>query len=234
MQTPTPLTEFAPFPKIPRFSRDIIITEKIDGTNACVVVWDAAANDPAEPMKACGMPGVGFPFLGEVEGRFVAAQSRTRFITPDADNYGFAAWVKEHASDLVHLGPGRHFGEWWGKGINRNYGLADRQFSLFNVSRWDQSVYKKLNADKMDKGKPVEVPPWVPPPLGCEVVPVLYHDAFYTDAVRDNLECLRLDGSVAAPGYMNPEGIVIFHTASGHLYKKTVENDEKPKGAPCS
>jgi hypothetical protein len=28
---------------------------------------------------------------------------------------------------------------------------------------------------------------------------------------------------------MNPEGVVIYHTASGQLFKKTIENDEKPK-----
>jgi hypothetical protein len=29
---------------------------------------------------------------------------------------------------------------------------------------------------------------------------------------------------------MRPEGIVVFHTASGALFKKTIEGDEKPKG----
>lgn len=27
-------------------------------------------------------------------------------------------------------------------------------------------------------------------------------------------------------GFMDPEGIVIYHTGSGTLYKKTFENDE--------
>jgi hypothetical protein len=28
---------------------------------------------------------------------------------------------------------------------------------------------------------------------------------------------------------MNPEGIIIYHVAGGHYYKKTIENDEKHK-----
>src|SRR5690242_770744 len=63
------LKTFQAWPKIPRLFRRFIITEKIDGTNAAVVVTED----------------------GEV-----LAQSRTRFITPDSDNFGFAAWVKEH------------------------------------------------------------------------------------------------------------------------------------------
>jgi hypothetical protein len=34
---------------------------------------------------------------------------------------------------------------------------------------------------------------------------------------------------VAVPGFMRPEGVVIFHTASGTLYKKTVKDDHQPK-----
>jgi hypothetical protein len=40
---------------------------------------------------------------------------------------------------------------------------------------------------------------------------------------------LKEHGSVAQPGYMNPEGVVVFHVASGHLYKKTIERDEEWK-----
>jgi hypothetical protein len=45
------------------------------------------------------------------------------------------------------------------------------------------------------------------------------------------LERLRVGGSVAAPGFMQPEGIVIYHAASRTLFKKTIEKDEQPKGA---
>jgi hypothetical protein len=55
---------FQPWPKIPRLHRSIVITEKIDGTNACVVI--------------------------SPDGTEIAAQSRTRVITPEQDNAGFA------------------------------------------------------------------------------------------------------------------------------------------------
>jgi hypothetical protein len=116
--------EFVPFPKMARLSREIIITEKLDGTNAQV-------------------------FIGE-DG-LIRAGSRTRWITPEDDNYGFARWVHNHADELRGLGPGRHFGEWWGQGIQRNYSLTEKRFSLFNVSRWGEER-----------------------PACCHVVPVLY------------------------------------------------------------
>jgi hypothetical protein len=53
---------------------------------------------------------------------------------------------------------------------------------------------------------------------------------FNTGFINSVLEDLGVDGSKAVPGFKNPEGIVIYHTASGQLFKKTIENDEKPKG----
>lgn len=106
--------EFQPWPKLPRWNREIIITEKIDGTNSAII----------------------FDEQGDW-----AAQSRKRIITPgkQTDNYGFAAWVEENVDTLWNdLGAGIHFGEWWGQGILRNYGRGDRVFSLFNTSRWTE------------------------------------------------------------------------------------------------
>lgn len=172
---------FVEFPKIPRLRRDIVITEKIDGTNASIYV-----------------PEDGGPVL---------AGSRTRWITPESDNYGFARWVQERADDLrLVLGPGHHFGEWWGAGIQRRYGIAEKRFSLFNVGRW-----------------PVA-------PAHCGVVPTLYAGPWSQEAIDAALERLRVNGSIAAPGFMQPEGIVIFHEASRHLYKVTLEKDDAPKG----
>jgi hypothetical protein len=174
------MSTFEPFPKIARLSRDIIVTEKIDGTNAQV-------------------------FISE-DGEVVAG-SRNRWLTPEDDNFGFAAWVRDNKDSLLNLGPGRHFGEWWGAGIQRRYGLAEKRFSLFNVSRWA-----------------------VERPICCDVVPTLYVGHFDTAKIDSCLTLLALDGSRAAPGFMRPEGIVVFHTASGALFKKTIEGDEKPKG----
>jgi hypothetical protein len=170
---------FVEFHKIARLSRDIIVTEKIDGTNAQVHITD--------------------------DGRMFAG-SRTRWVTPDADNYGFATWVRDHRDELMALGPGSHFGEWWGCGIQRKYGLKEKRFSLFNVTRWGDDAP-------------------VPRPACCHVVPVLYRGPFDTTAIDDVLAGLAQGGSAAAPGFPTPEGVVIFHEKSGVLFKKTIGDD---------
>lgn len=202
--------EFQGFPKIPRFNRDIIITEKIDGTNAQILI---------------------------TEGGQIFAGSRKRWITPEKDNYGFAAWVQEHQDELLGLGPGRHFGEWWGQGINRKYGLDHKRFSLFNVNRWRSIDNSRFRLTKMEKGEEVEIE-LVYPPSCCWVVPILYVGPWDTPntipgeertAIEEATFDLRLRGSRVAPGFMQPEGVVIFHTASNHLYKVTLENDAQWK-----
>lgn len=175
----TLLPEFQAFRKIPRLNRDIIVTEKIDGTNACVYVTDQ----------------------GEIY-----AGKRTSWCTPEKDNYGFAKWVQENKTELLKLGPGRHFGEWYGRGINRNYGLQERRFALFSDSRAGDDC-----------------------PSCVSFVPVLYRGLFDVDAIDATINALRTFGSVAVPGYLNPEGIVIFHKAAGINFKVTLENDSQPK-----
>lgn len=173
--------QFVEFQKMARLSREIVITEKIDGTNASVTITD--------------------------DGQFLTG-SRTRWITPEDDNFGFAKWANENRDELMKLGVGTHFGEWWGRGIQRNYGLAERRFSLFNVSRWaDDSVR----------------------PACCHVVPTLYRGEFVQSAWVDALGALANGGSAAAPGFTNPEGIVVFHTAANLCFKKTLHKDEVPK-----
>lgn len=138
----------------------------------------------------------------------VSAGSRTRWITTATDNHGFAAWVLAHETELRDgLGVGTHYGEWWGAGINKRYPGLPKRFSLFNVSRWREKR-----------------------PDCCDVVPVLYEGLFTTDAVEAALQRLRDLGSVAAPGNMRPEGVVIFHIQGRLLFKKTIEKDEEPKG----
>jgi hypothetical protein len=43
--------EFEAFPKIPRLKRDMVITEKIDGTNACVLIEDCTDHDSSGPGR---------------------------------------------------------------------------------------------------------------------------------------------------------------------------------------
>lgn len=172
---------FEDFPKMARLSREIIITEKIDGTNAQVAIGHT------------GLLKVG---------------SRTQWITPQDDNHGFASWAYQNRDELLELGPGRHFGEWWGLGINKRYrgSATGKKFSLFNTTRWGTSR-----------------------PACCDVVPVLYRGMFSEEAIMAALELLKKHGSVASPGCMDPEGIVIYHTAAGMGFKKTIKKDEVPK-----
>jgi hypothetical protein len=176
------MTEFVEFNKIARLSRNCVVTEKIDGTNASIVITD--------------------------EGEFLTG-SRTRWITPEDDNYGFAKWAHANRLELMKLGPGQHFGEWWGLGIQRNYGVKEKRFSLFNTARWSDDTVR---------------------PVCCGVVPVLYSGPFDTVMISIVLKELAEKGSVAAPGFMKPEGIVIWHEAARILFKKTIEKDEVPKG----
>jgi hypothetical protein len=59
---------------------------------------------------------------------------------------------------------------------------------------------------------------------------VIYRGLFLTDAVQMCLDALELGGSQAAPGFMNPEGVVVYHVAGNVGFKKTIKNDDKPKG----
>jgi hypothetical protein len=191
------LKAFEEWPKIARLSRDCVITEKIDGTNASIFI-------PEIPGEAGDRP-----FL---------VGSRTRWITPEDDNFGFARWAYGHADELLSLGPGHHFGEWWGAGVQRGYGLpkGEKRFSLFNVSRW---------ADDRDRTKFPQDRPAI-----CHVVPVLYRGPFTTPDILSALDVLAREGSVAAPGFMNPEGVVVYHEAARTMFKKTLEKDSEPKG----
>jgi len=195
------MSEFNGFPKMARLTRDCVITEKLDGTNAQILIYDpevyGVAEDPYNFTSAKDSAGKVW---------FIKAGSRNRFVTPANDNYGFAGWVWRNAEELVELGEGRHFGEWWGNGIQRNYGLKEKRFSLFNAARWGSHR-----------------------PACCHVVPVLYHGVFDTAAIDEELEVLAKYGSVAAPDFMNPEGVIVYHEAAGIGFKKTIKDDGVPK-----
>lgn len=201
-------TGFQGFPKISRLMRDVVVTEKIDGTNGQINVVPQATDVPPEGCVA---------HIQDASGTYaIYAGSRNRWLQPTKsnDNHGFAGWVKDNAADLVKLGPGRHFGEWWGSGIARGYGLpkGEKRFSLFNVHRWADAVGTNT-----------------PRPECCHVVPTLWMGQFDTDFIYSALFNLREGGSVASPGFMNPEGIIAYHTASGVLFKQTIANDNEPK-----
>lgn len=180
------MIEFREFPKTPRLHKPVIVTEKIDGTNAAVVITE--------------------------DGR-IGAQSRSRLITPENDNFGFARWVHENATELMQLGVGHHFGEWWGSGIQRGYGLpkGEKRFSLFNVDRWSDELGAR--------------------PKCCHVVPELARGEGFAPIVQQAMHQLQYQGSFAAPGFKNPEGVMAFHTAARSYFKWTFEDAHKGKAA---
>ena len=62
------------------------------------------------------------------------------------------------------------------------------------------------------------------------MVPVLVHGLLTDVNVLEVLNSLKTVGSVAAPGFMNPEGIVVYHTPSRNLYKMTLDKNDEHKG----
>ncbi len=196
------MNEFLEFPKIARLSRECVVTEKIDGTNSSI-------------------------FISE-DGTFLTG-SRTQWITPEKDNYGFSRWAHDHKEELLKLGIGHHFGEWWGSGCQRGYGLAkgEKRFSLFNTYRWSMFGTELKSYPCLNPTLPMKTQQYAP--ACCYVVPVLYEGIFDTCLIDGLLLTMKEQGSRVAPGFMNPEGIIIYHKAA-HIYlKKTIEKDNEWK-----
>ena len=99
------------------------------------------------------------------------------------------------------------FGVWWGSGIQRGYDLpkGEKRFSLFNVSIWNEENK----------------------PACCYVVPTLYSGDFSTNALDDAMDHLWYNGSVASPEFMNPEGVMIYHSAANHYFKAPFDKNHK-------
>ncbi len=209
------MTDFPSFGKIPRWNREVVVTEKIDGTNGLISIREIHNDEVDHSEEAVWLNGQWYG---------ISAGSRNRWLTLEQDNHGFARWVHENAQELTKLGPGRHYGEWYGKGIQRGYGLDEKRFMLFNTSRW---------SDAIDR------------PECCEVSSVLYEgsmkDLMYPEYGPDGeftgenhldslLYTLRTWGSWHVRGFHNPEGVVLYHKAANQLFKITLDNDSEPKG----
>ncbi len=192
------------FGSIPRWYKTFTISEKIDGSNGLITIH---SNELADMTDT--------PALAEYAGYSVYAGSRTRWISPgkSTDNHGFAQWVMDNVAEVVKLGVGNHYGEWYGSGINRGYGFDKgvKRFALFNTHKWsDPSVRPEL----------------------FDVVPTLWigsGDDIH-QGIHQSLGKLELDGSQITPHeYMKPEGIVIYSHEVGKYWKKTLEHDRIPK-----
>lgn len=175
---------FEAWPKTLQISKvlgNVTVTEKIDGTNACLV-FDADGN--------------------------MFAQSRNRVITPASDNQGFARWAYRYQEELFHiLGEGRHFGEWWGKGIGRKYGMEHNVFSLFNVGR-----FYKTGPDGLDsmstRAQGTSIFDQV------SAVPHLFTGEYGSDAMKAAVTDLQDNNSKAAAqhgiDFADPEGVCFY------------------------
>lgn len=182
--------EFEAWPKIPRLRRECVITEKIDGTNGQLFI-----------RGSCIYVGSRNRWLGSV--RF-HPEAEDLAVVRSGDNYGFLAWVEQNYFELFKLGEGRFYGEWYGKGIQRGYGLDEKRFALFNRAPGECSC--------------------------VSVVPFIVA-ANYTDGIIElALDRLRSDGSLAVPGFRRPEGVVVNFPQAKTRFKVLLENDDKPKG----
>ncbi len=94
--------DFKPFPKMARLSREILITEKLDGTNAHVNIvplsehfleWVATSN--AEYITVGDMA--------------IMAASRNRYLSPSADNFGFAKWCRYFMLECLRAMPSKRY-----------------------------------------------------------------------------------------------------------------------------
>lgn len=175
------------------------MSEKLDGTNSQIFITDW--------------------------GDFLTG-SRNRWITPEDDNFGFARWAQERKEELLKLGPGRHYGEFWGKGIQRGYGLQEKRLSLFNTIRWCRHD-EEPQIISSPNPKVVKWQERLPACVG--LVPVLARGVFHATTWESAFEYLEHQGSLAAPGFMQPEGIVVHHVAANVSFKVTL-NGDGPKG----
>jgi hypothetical protein len=214
------MIEFEPWPKTPRLSNGgVTITEKIDGTNACIIIVPVDVDSPLyqdDPMA--------FPVYVDNRWYQMGAQSRKRLITMKEDNAGFASWVWENRIEIVELlGAGRHFGEWWGQGIQRRYGMDRKVFSLFNYHR-----FSKIAQERQDWRNRAHA-------INMSMVPLISVGRATQEAYDEALDMLRQNGSFASAEwgvrFDRPEGIVIRHRDLGGNLKYLLENDDVPKSA---
>lgn len=223
------LPEFESFPDIKKLkSAALFITQKIHGSNAQIYVYknreylqtmdrhpgeeeaaDLAAKNPGKTVVFEHSQDFYNKVIAYTESLDLVCGSRTRWIAPGDDNFGFAEMVHEHKQEFIEkLGPGRHYGEWAGPGINSGEGLTKKTFVLFDHWRY-----------------PAERP--LPP--NTIVVPVLYSGEFDLSKIEECMNDLKTNGSKLVAGFMAPEGVVV--RVMGNRFKVVFQaEDAKWKG----
>ena len=105
--------------------------------------------------------------------------------------------------------------------------MQEKRFSLFNVQRWclngEEPQIIPTADPRIEKRQDVL-------PTCCHLVPILYRGPFTMQAAEIAIFELKNEGSSAAPGFMDPEGIVLFHIAGNVGFKQTIKKDDVPKG----
>ena len=152
--------------------RDVTISEKIDGTNAQVFV---VAEDRGRRQPGRGLGG--------------SLRKRTTSVSRRGSPIMLTSCASS-AQDVISA-------EWYGRGIQRRYGLQDRRFALFNSCTDGPRSARRAAA----------------------IVPVLTTRTMGADVVSECLETLRSGGSLARSGFHAPGGIVIYHHASGGMFR---------------
>lgn len=201
--------EFKSWPSIPRMSKErVVVTEKLDGSNSAVRIRPFDIDeDRSMQVDTVSIDGDLYT---------VWAQSRKRLLQPtkEGDNFGFARWVHENAPALVRvLGPGDHYGEWWGHGIQRGYGLTEKRFSLFNAPRWFEFLHPTEARSEVDN---------------LYTVPTLFMGSYYDLNISELREDLYTKGSRVAPGF-GSEGMVVYLRELNASYKVLLDNDNAHK-----
>ena len=174
--------DFESFPDIKKLGNAALyITQKIHGSNAQIYVFQQED--------------------GTLD---LMVGSRTRWIAPGDDNFGFAEMVYANKQEFIQkLGQGRHYGEWAGPGINSGEGLKQKTFVLFD--HW-------------------KYPPERPLPPNTVIVPVLYSGPFDMGKVEEAMNDLRTNGSKLVTGFLRPEGVVV--RIKGERYKVVFQAEE--------
>jgi hypothetical protein len=188
---------FRSFSSIPRWSKGVAVSEKIDGTNAQIHI--VQYGDEEFDFDGHAWLAIAKNFERD---QYMLVASRNKYIMLDQDNQGFGNWCLANVAELWKLGPGRHYGEWAGPGIQKNpLNLEEKRLFMFN-------------------------PKWVDQGPSCvEIAPVLAEcmDAGDIDQLMADL---KRNGTQVEGGKGQAEGVVIYHHGSGKLYKATYDNPE--------
>lgn len=187
---------FIKWPSTPRFHKGLSITEKIDGTNACIRILN-----------------------GEV-----TAQSRKRIITPESDNFGFASWVYENAGALTDvLGYGVHFGEWFGEGIQKNpLGIEGKRFAHFSPWKFNDTEKERIE----NSGLVEFVPILFEGQADYLTIPHVIQELELYGSKVPGAKKIANGYAHEPDQHAAAEGVIVWHRESQQKYKILLENDE--------